>query len=330
MTKPHEVPKTTQGVDEHRSLRLAMVGMVEENGHPLSWSAILNGHYDDAIIRAAGYSVIADYLAAQPSDAIGIAGVEITHVWSDRPQDAEAVARSAQIRNVVSRPSDVIGHVDAVIIPTDKGEEHLERARPFIEAGLPVFIDKPLTNRLDHLQQFVRWHEAGRRIYSSSAMRYASEFRELAKKIDEVGEPRLIVVTCAKSWERYGIHALEAVYGLLPAGGWRDVTNSGGPMANIVHIRHERSVDVVIAVNEDMFGGFCHVSVYGTKGRLDARFIDSFSAFKAQLQAFVNALRSGAPAVDFENTVEQMAIIIAGIESREQNGRRIRLADLLP
>ncbi len=101
-------------------------------------------------------------------------------------------------------------------------------------------------------------------------------------------------------------------------------------MANIVHIRHERSVDVVIAVNEDMFGGFCHVSVYGTKGRLDARFIDSFSAFKTQLQAFVDALRSGAPAVDFMNTVEQMAIIIGGIESREQNSRRIRLDELLP
>jgi hypothetical protein len=36
-----------------------------------------------------------------------------------------------------------------------------------------------------------------------------------------VGEPRLIVATCAKSWERYGIHALEAVYGLLPPGGWK-------------------------------------------------------------------------------------------------------------
>ena len=46
---------------------------------------------------------------------------------------------------------------DATIIPPDKGSEHLDRAKPFIEAGLAVFIDKPLTDREDHLQQFVQW-----------------------------------------------------------------------------------------------------------------------------------------------------------------------------
>lgn len=310
-------------------LRLAMLGVVEENDHPLSWSAIINGHFDDAIIRAAGNTVIANYLGAQPPEAIGLAGAKITHVWCDRPQYAEAVAKSAQIANIVSNPRDVIGLVDAVIIPTDKGEEHLERARPFIEAGLPVFIDKPLTIRRDHLKEFVGLHDAGKAIYSSSAMRYAAEFGRIRDRLDEVGEARLIVATCAKSWERYGIHALEAIYGLLPAGGWRDVCNTGSPKANIVHIRHDLPIDVMIAVNEDMLGGFCHVSVYGTKGRLDARFADSFSAFKAQLQAFVDAVRGTSPPNHFSNTVEQMTIIIAGIESREQNGRRIAVDEVL-
>jgi predicted dehydrogenase len=319
----------THDTIDSKPLRLAMLGMVEECGHPFSWSAIINGHYDDAIIRAAGLAVIADYLGAQPPEALGLSGVELTHIWCDRPEDAEAVAKSAQISNIVSRPTDVIGQVDAVIIPTDKGEEHLERARPFIEADLPVFIDKPLTIRRDDLQEFVRLHEAGKAIYSSSAMRYAKEFRDLRDRLHEVGEPRLIVATCAKSWERYGIHALEAVYGLLPPGGWRDVCNTGGPKANVVHVRHESPVDVVIAVNDDMFGGFCHVTVYGTKSRLDARFADSFTAFKAQLQAYVDAVRGTSPANGFANTVEQMGIIIAGIESREQNGRRVSLEEVL-
>lgn len=306
-----------------------MLGMVEENGHPLSWSAIINGQYDEAIIRAAGYPIIADYLNAQPPGAIGLPDAEVTHVWCDNPRDAESVAKSAQIGVVVRRPTDVIGNVDAVVIPTDKGDEHLERARPFVEAGLPVFIDKPLTICREHLQQFIRWHNEGKRIYSSSAMRFATEFLELRKRLDEVGEPRLIVVTCAKSWERYGIHALEAVYGLLPPGGWQDACNTGSPRANIVHLRHELPVDVVIAVNYDMFGGFCHVSVYGTQGRLDARFADSFSAFKSQLQAFVDALRGKSPTDGFRNTVEQIAIIIAGLESREQDGRRIQISDVI-
>lgn len=303
--------------------RIALLGMVDENGHPLSWSAIINGHYDDGIIRAAGLSVIADYLGAQPPSALGISGAEITHVWCDRPEDAQAIAASAQIPHIVADPTDVIGQVDAVIIPTDKGEEHLDRARPFIEADLPVFIDKPLTIRADHLDQFIAWHRAGKRIYSASAMRFAHEFTSLRDRLHEVGEPRLIVVTCAKSWERYGIHALEAVYGLLPPGGWLDVCNTGCMETNIVHVRHQQPVDVVLAVNQDMFGGFCHLTVYGTTGRLDARFRDSFSAFKAQLAAFTDALRTAAEPFDFAHTVEQMAIIIAGIESRANDGQRV-------
>jgi hypothetical protein len=312
--------------DPHlQRIRLAMVGMVEENGHPFSWSAIINGKFNDAIIRAAGLGMIADYLGARPAHELGIAGAEITHIWCDRSHDAEAIARSAGIEHCVNRPADVIGHVDAVIIPTDKGEEHLERARPYIEAGLPVFIDKPLTICREHLEQFVAWYKAGKRIASSSAMRYAPEFLELRGRLAEVGKLRTIVVTCAKSWERYGIHALEAVYGLLPPGGWRDVCNSGSSVANVVHIRHNLPADIVMVVNDDMFGGFCHVMVVGTDGRLDARFSERFVAFKSQLQAFVDYARGNDNAILFEETVEQCKIIISGIQSRENAGQRYSL-----
>ena len=308
-----------------KPIRMAMVGMVEENGHPFSWSAIINGRFNSAIIRNAGYGVIADYLALQPPAALGLEGVEVTHIWCDRSKDAKAVADSAGIPNCATDPRDVIGHVDAVIIPTDKGEEHLDRARPFVEAGLPVFIDKPLTTCANHLNQFEAWRRAGKHICSSSAMSYAQEFLALRDRLSEIGELRLIVATCAKSWERYGIHALAAVYGLLPPGGWLDVCNTGSFDANIVHIRHTQPVDVLIAVNRDMFGGFCHVSVYGTAGRLDARFRDSFNAFKAQLQAFINDVRGTSDAIKFEETVEQCRIIIAAIRSRENAGQRYKL-----
>ncbi|MEX2170093.1 MAG: Gfo/Idh/MocA family oxidoreductase [Pirellulales bacterium] len=308
-----------------RRIRLAMLGMVEENGHPFSWSAIINGRFDPAIIRAAGYGVISDYLSAQPESALGLAGAEITHIWCDRPEDASAVAQSARIEHCLSNPEEAIGVVDAVIIPTDKGEQHLDRARPFVEAGVPVFIDKPLTVRRDHLQQFVAWHEAGKRIGSSSAMRYAQEFLELRQRLSEIGKLRLVVATCAKSWERYGIHALEAVYGLLPPGGWQDVCNTGSSVSNVVHIRHDLPADVVIVVNDDMFGGFCHVTVYGTSGRLDARFRDSFAAFKTQLETFIDYVQGRSNSIGFNETVEQCKIIIAGIESREDGGRRYGL-----
>ena len=315
-------------VPDPQRIRLAMLGMVDGNGHPYSWSAIVNGRYDPEAMARCGYPAIPQYLAAQPQEALGIPGVEVTHVWCDDPADAAKVAKAARIATIVARPEDVIGHVDAVVLPTDKGWEHVERARPFVEAGLPLFIDKPLVDRADHLQQFLAWQRAGKAFLSTSCMRYAKEFLDLRPRLGEIGRLRLVTMTTAKSWERYGIHALEGVYGLLAPGGWLSVANTGVPGADIVHARHRDGVDVLLAAIADLAGAFGCLSLYGTQGVLSARFQDTFTAFKTQLLAFVAYLRTGQSPVDFSETVELMQIIIAGIRSREQSGRTVPLDEV--
>lgn len=315
-------------VSDPQRIRLAMLGMVDGNGHPYSWSAIINGRYDPEAMAECGYPVIPQYLGAQPKAALGIPGVEVTHVWCDDPVDALKVARAAGIAHVVEKPEEVIGHVDAVVIPTDRGWEHVDRARPFIEAGLPLFIDKPLVDRADHLQQFVAWHEEGKAFLSTSCMRYAREFIVLRNRLDEIGPLRLVTMTTPKSWERYGIHALEGVYGLLAPGAWESAANSGTVEANIVHARHRDGVDVVLAAIADLAGAFGYLHLYGVRGVLSARFLDTFSAFKAQLVAFVEYLRTGQSPVSFCETVELMKIIVAGIRSREESGRPVRLDEI--
>ncbi len=51
-----------------REIRLAMLGMVDGNAHPYSWSAIINGYDPKAMRSAIGdrYPVILDYLGQQP------------------------------------------------------------------------------------------------------------------------------------------------------------------------------------------------------------------------------------------------------------------------
>src|SRR5688572_14034461 len=107
-------------VKDPHNIRLAMLGMVDGNGHPYSWSAIVNGAYEESLIRQTPYPAIADYLGAAKPGQLGIAGVKVTHVWCDDPKDAEQVSRASHVPNVVARAEDVIGHVDAVIIATDK------------------------------------------------------------------------------------------------------------------------------------------------------------------------------------------------------------------
>ena len=315
-------------VKDPDNIRLAMLGMVDGNGHPFSWSAIVNGRYDRDEMSRCGYPVIPQYLGAQPAGALGIPGAKVTHVWCDDPEGGPRVARAAFVPNVAADPRDVIGQVDAVIIPTDKGHEHVERARPFIEAGVPLFIDKPLTDNEADLRQFIEWRRQGKAFLSTSCMRYAKEYAACRARLAELGDLRLITMTTAKSWERYGIHALEGVYPFLEPGGWLWAANTGEPESNIVHVRHASGVDVVLAAIADLYGGFGCLNLYGTKSALAARFTDTFFAFKAQLVAFVHYLRTGQLPFAFEQTVEMMKIIIAGIRSRESAGRRGALTEI--
>lgn len=309
------------------NIRLAVLGMVENNGHPFSWSAIING-YDPSHMAQCGFNRICQYLGDQDKEAFGIDGARVTHVWCDDPVDASRVAAASLIPNIVDQPEEVIGQVDAVLIPTDIGHEHVSRARPFVEAGLPVFVDKPMVDCLADLRQFVAWVNEGKPIMSGSGMRYSPRFVELRERIKEIGELRLIVMTMNNSWERYAIHALEAVYPFLDPGEWSSVTNTGSGSSHITHITHHSGVDVSVFVIDDMVGGYGHMAVYGTTGHLSAWFDDSFPAFKAQLVGYVNFLKTGHRPYPFAQTVELMKIVLAGLRSREVGGRRVAISEI--
>lgn len=309
-----------------KPIRLAMLGMVDGNGHPYSWSAIFNG-YDRAAMASCPYAAIPEYLGKQPPETLGVSGARVTHVWTDDPADAPKVAKASLIPNVVERPEDVIGEVDAVIVATDKGWEHVKRCRPFVEAGLPVFVDKPLVDNLDDLRVFSRWVDEGRPIMSSSALAYAKEFAPYHRSTHELGELRFACATTAKSWERYGIHALSAVYPVLGPG-YLSARNTGTAERNIVHFKHACGADVSVVAINDMYGAFGTLSLCGTAGSVHLTLRDTYHAFRAQLLAFVQYLRTGQASVPFSETEELMKMVIAGIWSREQGGREVALDEV--
>jgi hypothetical protein len=316
-----------QPIIKRETIRLAVLGMVDGNGHPYSWSAIFNGYNAEAM-AGCPYAGIPDYLNKQPKSTLGIPGATVTHIWTDDPKDAEHVAVCSLVPNVVKRAEDVIGQVDAVIVATDKGHEHVARCRPFVEAGLPVFVDKPLVDNEADLLIFNQWVREGRAILTSSCMRYAKEYLPYRLSTDNLGALRYVSMTTPKSWERYGIHALEGLYPILGPG-FLTARNTGTADRNIVHFTHERGVDVVVAAISDLYGAFGALTLGGTKDHAQVSMKDSYFSFKAQLAAFVDYLRSGERPFAWSETDELMRMVIAGIRSRERGGAEIRLADVI-
>ena len=303
------------------NIRLGMIGMTEGNGHPYSWSAILNG-YDRARMTAeCPFPGIPGYLNLQPPGAFGIAGARVTHVYCDARSDAEHVAALSHVPHVVETPEALIGAVDAVLIATDIGGEHVRRARPFVEAGVALFIDKPLCDTTADLAQFQRWVADGAAILSSSSTRYAAEYTPYQAPGAPLGAWRFIAMPMAKKWETYGIHALEAVYSITGPG-YVSVRNTGTAERNVVHLKHRCGADVVIACGKGLvYGGA--MTLCGAEGNTSVVTKDTFASFKAQLAAFIGYLRSGVRPYPFSQTEELMRLVIAGIESREQGGSEV-------
>ena len=304
-----------------------MLGMIPGNGHPYSWSAIING-YDPAAMASCPYPVIPKYLGAQPPGSIGIPGARVTHVWTDAAAEARSVATAALIGDVLERPEDAIGRVDAVLVATDDGLDHVRRARPFIEAGLPVFVDQPLATSLHELRTFVAWNRAGARLLSSSGLRYAPELEALLQDLPSLGELRWVTGVSIKTWERYGIHLLEPLYRIVGPG-FESIRLESRPGLEIAHLVHRSGVQLSLPVIQDGGGSFGTLLVCGTSGQRTIRFGDTYTNFRRQLVSFITFVRTGFSPYPFAETVELMAILIAGLRSRETGSRRVQLAEII-
>lgn len=297
-----------------------MLGMIPGNGHPYSWSAIVNGYNADAM-RCCPYPVIQEYLSREPAGSVGIEDARVTHVWTDNPAEAASVAQAARIPNVVTRPEDVIGQVDAVLVAVDDGDDHVWRVHPFVEAGIPVFVDKPLATNFADLSRFDAWARQGARLTSSSGLRYAPEIAEAGSDTarEALGELRWITSVTCKTWERYGIHALEAVEPLLGPG-FLDVSLRAQDDRQIATLTHRSRVPVTLSILGDAYGSFGTVNLFGTKTSRTIRLADTYRAFRGQLLAFIDYVRTGRPPVPYEETRELMLVLLAGIRSRESGG----------
>lgn len=58
-----------------QGFKIAMLGMVEANGHPYSWSAMFNS-YDKEAMEDCGYPVIPRYPEKEPEENLGIGGAK--------------------------------------------------------------------------------------------------------------------------------------------------------------------------------------------------------------------------------------------------------------
>jgi predicted dehydrogenase len=304
--------------------KVGTIGFSEGNGHPFSFSAIVNG-YDDAAFEQAGWPVIHDYLREQPKDRFGFDNIRITHAWSPDLNQTTRLCRACRIDQPLQRIEDMVSEVDAVLIARDDWETHAELVRPFLAEGKYVFVDKPLTLDEHELAEFIP-HLCSGQLMSTSGMRFASELDTLRQGgLDrEIGRLKLIQGTVVNGLEKYGIHLIEAV-AQLGNGLDRPVSVTRVSAAHESYlIRYEN--DVLFTLNclgncEPTF----HLSFFGAKGHRHFDLHNNFTAFRRTLAAFFLMVRGERNPI---NPTETTAILRLIMRARDLEPDQIAAINL--
>lgn len=304
-------------------IKLGIIGMSAGNAHPYSWTAIINGVYDKEEIDAVGFPAVSDYLDAN-KNTLGVLGAKVTHVWCEEKQQAESISKCGGIDHVVDRLEDMIGQVDAVIIARDDPERHFEMALPFLEAGVPIFIDKPLSISKEELVKYEEYVAKGSFVMSSSSMRYAPEVMTAKIALEKAGSLHLATVVGKKDWEKYGVHMVEAFMSALGDPNPLSVQYIGKEKYDMVLLEITPTFYATIHLIADILPLF-QMSFYGEKEVIHCDIKNSYSMFKENILEIVKSLHAGRPTLEFSKTKNIISIIAAVLESKANNNEKIIL-----
>mgnify|MGYP001824499634 CR=1 FL=1 len=296
------------------TIKLGIIGINEGNGHPFSFSAIING-YDPEGMKNSGWDVIYNYLEVRDPSEFGYDNVQVTHAWTQDPEQTQKLARASRIPNTVVNIDDMLDEVDGVIIARDDYETHYPLAKTFLEKGKFVFVDKPLSLDVDELRFFRKYLENGK-LMSCAGARYARELDEIRGNIDSFGDMKLIRGTVVNSMEKYGIHMLDGIFGVT---GFqvKSVSCFDAKHTSMMIKNTDNSLIYIDALGKS--SKTLQFDFWSDEKRFHAETNDNFTMFRRLLAGFIKMIRTKKPTVDPELVINSMKVLIAAYLSRKED-----------
>ena len=273
--------------------------------HANSFSEMFNG-YDRDLAQKNNY----------PLYNARIEGARVTHLWDADKEKAGLLAKICGIENVVPKMEDVIGKVDGVIITDDLSMQHQKKAEPFLKAGIPAFIDKPLSTDIKEAETIIGLAKKYNcPMMSCSALRYAKEVEAFLLKKDEIGDILTGNTTCSGDLIFYGIHAFEQLYAVIGPG-IKSVRNLGSEGKDMVVVTKKDGRQFILTVFKDI-GYLFQMNLYGAKGWRQVVVEDSNYFYSNMLSKFVEMVKTKKMPFPPEETLEVIKVLVLGRQSAQ-------------
>ncbi len=231
---------------------------------------------------------------------------------------------------IVNSIDELLKQVDVVMLETNDGRLHLEQAILVINAGKPLFIDKPITNSYKEAAKiFQLAQKKNVPVFSSSSLRYVKDVQSAAKNelvgkvtgVDTYSPATLEPTHTDLYW--YGIHGVEMLFTVLGTGCEKVSRFYTDGTDIVVGEWNDGRVGVFrgTRTGKSVYGG----TVFGEKG---VSTLGKYEGYDALLVEIVKFFETGIAPVKPEETLEICAFIEAAQKSKEQNGKVISLKEI--
>jgi predicted dehydrogenase len=259
-----------------------------------------------------------------------VSGVKLTHLCGDEAQRNAETMEKGKFKVLVDRAEDMIGAVDAVVVVYRHGSRHLAAATPFLKAGLPVFVDKPLTADVAEAKKLValaRKHKAP--VTSFSTVRWNRGLVEfLAKDLPKAGRISGGTITGPSDPDSqydglffYGVHCVElmlATFGY--AVGDVVATRSGKNVIATVRYKDGKLVTLNL-LGEASTGGFT-MTIFTENGLLTPTY-DSSTSYADGLKVMKQMFATRKMPLTADQLVMTIRVLAAVVKAYE-SGARVR------
>lgn len=165
-------------------------------------------------------------------------GMNCQYVWCLRKEDKEFY-REKYGFEIMRNPEDMIGHIDGVFIDDFYGTpvNHL-MAKPFLEAGVPTFVNRPCSTSMDKARQLVQTAETHKTpLMCGSTWEYTESTGDVRTSLRKVEEIKGYTAHNSMSTDFYthGVHGIYYIYACLKD----EIRKGRGPAVAASYLTHD-------------------------------------------------------------------------------------------
>ena len=118
--------------------------------------------------------------------------IEIVGAYSDEKEALDNFTEKYNVK-AMSSYDELVGKVDGIMITARHGKNHFLYAKPYMQSGIPMFIDKPITCSVEDAEQMVKMaKENGVRFCGGSTCGFVKEVNDMQKIVSEEKNGRCI------------------------------------------------------------------------------------------------------------------------------------------